>query len=326
MLFRLYPTYEVFITALLALLLTALMTPLWVRFQKSRNVGQVVRTDGPAEHIQKQGTPTMGGLLIVLSVILIYFLMVGSDNYTPRGVLALGIILATGVIGFIDDISKVINARSLGLRARYKVIWLLGVALVIGYFLITQIGLSTEISIPFTHLSVDLGWLYMPFLFLLITAATNSVNLTDGLDGLAAGTATIVILAFAAIAFRQGYLDLAILSAAVAGSCVGFLWFNAYPANIFMGDIGGAIAAMAILTKTELFLIIIGGIYVIETLSVIIQVLSFRYFKKRVLRMAPIHHHFEMLGWSETSIMVRFWIISGIFAGAGFALYFMSAK
>ncbi|HDZ86618.1 hypothetical protein LCGC14_0525980 [marine sediment metagenome] len=329
MLFSLYPTYQVFITALFALVLTAVLTPIWVSFQRSKNVGQVVRTDGPSEHLQKEGTPTMGGLLIILSVIVLYFLMVGSQNFTSRGALALGIILATGVIGFIDDISKVRNARSLGLKARYKLVWLLVVSLFIGYFLINNVSLATTIAIPLTKVSIDLGWLYLPFLFLVIAGTTNAVNLTDGLDGLAAGTATIVLMAFAAIAFKQGHLDLAILAGALAGSCVGFLWFNSHPANIFMGDtgsfaLGGAIAAMAILTKTELFLVVIGGIYVVESVSVILQVVSFKYFNKRIFKMAPIHHHFEMLGWSETTIMVRFWIISGIFAGAGFALYFTS--
>jgi len=326
-----FPTYEVFITALLALLLTGLLTPVWVRFQRSKNVGQIVRTDGPAEHLQKQGTPTMGGLLIVLSVILIYFLMMGAGRYTYRGILALGMVLATGFIGFIDDITKVMNARSLGLKGKYKLLWLLVVTLFFGYFIVSDVSLFTTISIPFSNSSIDLGWLYLPFLFLIIAGATNSVNLTDGLDGLAAGTATIVMMAFAGIAFRQGRLDLAVFAAAVAGSCIGFLWYNAYPANIFMGDtgsfaLGGAIAAMAILTKTELFLVIIGGIYVIESVSVILQVLVFRYFKKRLFKMAPIHHHFEILGWSETTIMVRFWIISGLLSGAGFALYFMSVR
>jgi phospho-N-acetylmuramoyl-pentapeptide-transferase len=255
--------------------------------------------------------------------------MIGTNNYTSRGVLALGMVLATGFIGFVDDISKVMNTRSLGLRARYKLVWLLGITLLFGYFFISNVSISSTIAIPFSQTSVDLGWLYLPFLFVIIAGATNSVNLTDGLDGLASGTAAIVMMAFAGIAFRQGRLDLAIFAAAVAGGCVGFLWFNSNPASIFMGDtgsfaLGGAIAAMAILTKTELFLAIIGGIYVIEAVSVILQVFIFRYFKKRIFKMAPIHHHFEILGWSETTIMVRFWIVSGLLSGLGFALYFMS--
>ncbi len=322
----LYPTYQVLATAFFAILLTGLLTPIWIRFQRSKNVGQVIRTDGPTEHLQKEGTPTMGGLLIIFAVIVIYFLMVGREGYTSKSILALGMVLATGVIGFIDDIRKVGNERSLGLSARYKLTWLLGVALFFGYFFITS-DISTAVKIPLTQIELELNWLYLPFIFLIIAGTTNSVNLTDGLDGLAAGTATIVMMAFAGIAFRQGNLGLAIFAAAVAGSCIGFLWFNSYPANIFMGDtgsfaLGGAIAAMAILTKTELFLLIIGGIYVLESLSVMLQVFFFRYFNKRIFKMAPIHHHFEMSGWSETTIMVRFWIISGLLSGAGFALYF----
>jgi phospho-N-acetylmuramoyl-pentapeptide-transferase len=169
----------------------------------------------------------------------------------------------------------------------------------------------------------------LAFLALLISATTNTVNLTDGLDGLAAGTVTIVMLAYAGISFQQDHLDLAIFAAAVGGACIGFLWYNSYPADIFMGDtgaigLGGAVAAMAVATKTELLLILIGGIYVIEGLSVIIQILVFRFTGKRVFKMAPIHHHFEMLGWSETKVMIRFWIVTGVLAGAGFALYFLS--
>jgi phospho-N-acetylmuramoyl-pentapeptide-transferase len=176
--------------------------------------------------------------------------------------------------------------------------------------------------------SITIPILYIAMVLLVIAATTNTVNITDGLDGLAAGTVMITMLAYAGIAFRQNRLDLAIICAAIGGACIGFLWFNSFPASIFMGDtgslgLGGAIAIMAILTRTELLLVLIGGIYVIEGLSVIGQVLSYRYFKKRILKMAPIHHHFEMIGWSETQVVMRFWIISGIFAGVGFGAYFM---
>ncbi|MBI4744369.1 MAG: phospho-N-acetylmuramoyl-pentapeptide-transferase, partial [Actinobacteria bacterium] len=175
---------------------------------------------------------------------------------------------------------------------------------------------------------INLGLFYYVLLFFIITGTSNGVNLTDGLDGLAAGTVTIVMLVYSGIAFKQGNLDLAIFCAAIGGACVGFIWYNSFPAEIFMGDtgslgLGGAIAAMSILTKTEILLVLIGGIYVIETLSVIAQVVSFRYFGKRVLKMAPIHHHFELLGWSETKVMVRFWIVSGVLAAGGFAFFFM---
>jgi phospho-N-acetylmuramoyl-pentapeptide-transferase len=186
------------------------------------------------------------------------------------------------------------------------------------------------VTIPLVKASIPLGLLYYPFLYLIIMSTTNTVNLTDGLDGLAGGTVAIVMVAYAGIAFRQNHLDLALVCAAIGGACIGFLWYNVFPAEIFMGDtgslaLGGAIGAMAVLTKTELLLPLIGGIYVIEALSVIIQIFFFQYFnQQRVFKMAPIHHHFEMLGWSETKVMVRFWIITGVFAGLGFALYFLT--
>ncbi len=178
--------------------------------------------------------------------------------------------------------------------------------------------------------AVVVPWLYLALVFVMITSTSNTVNLTDGLDGLAAGTVMIVMLAYAGIGFRQDRLEIALLAAAVSGACVGFLWYNSYPADIFMGDtgalgLGAAIAALAIITKTELMLILIGGIYVIEGLSVILQVASYKLTRKRIFRMAPIHHHFEMLGWSETKVMVRFWIVTGVMAGGGFALYFVGS-
>jgi phospho-N-acetylmuramoyl-pentapeptide-transferase len=326
---RLYPTYLIFLTAALSLLVTAVLTPLWIRFQQNRAVGQIVRADGPQEHLFKQGTPTMGGVLIIFSVALVYFLMGQVRGYSWQGIMALGLFIAAGLLGFIDDISMVINSRSLGLKARYKIIGTAAIAGVIYYFILKH-GFSTSIKYSITGAAIDLKWVYAILLFIIIAGSTNSVNLTDGLDGLAAGTVTIAMLAFAGIAFKQGRLDLALFAAAVGGSCIGFLWYNAYPADIFMGDtgsfaLGGAIAAMAIFSKTELLLVLIGGIYVIESMSVILQVFSYRYFKKRLFKMAPIHHHFEMIGWSETKVMIRFWIISGILAGAGFAFYFVIA-
>lgn len=323
---KFYPTYQIFLTAFLSLVITAVLTPLWIKFQKVKAVGQIVRADGPQEHLFKQGTPTMGGLIVILSVALVYFI-IGKNTW--QGVMALGLFISAGLLGFIDDISMVINARSLGLKARYK---MLGAAVIAGitYLLIINHGFSTAVKYSVFGNAVDLKWFYAILLFILIAGTTNSVNLTDGLDGLAAGTVTIAMLAFAGITFKQGRLDLALFAAAVAGSCIGFLWYNAYPADIFMGDtgsfaLGGAVAAMAIFSKTELLLALIGGIYVIETTSVILQVLSYRYFKKRILKMAPIHHHFEMIGWSETKIMIRFWIVSGLLSGLGFAIYFVAA-
>lgn len=343
-----YPTYQVFLAVVLALVAAASLLPLWIRLLKVRNIGQQVRADGPQGHLVKQGTPTMGGVLIVFVVIVttIVMGMVGGvvfEELRPA-LLVLGATFACGALGFIDDFAKVAHERSLGLRPRAKLLWQAIISVVFGVLAVNWAGIATWIQIPLTRARIDLGalstivtlgqlgdvtipWLYLAFVAFMMIAMSNAVNLTDGLDGLAAGTVTIVALAFAGIAYRQNSLESAIVGATIAGACIGFLWFNSHPADIFMGDtgslgLGAAIAALAVVTKTELFLVIIGGIYVIETLSVILQVASYKLTGKRIFRMAPIHHHFEMLGWSETKVMVRFWIVTGIFAGLGFALYF----
>jgi phospho-N-acetylmuramoyl-pentapeptide-transferase len=289
----------------------------------------------------KQGTPTMGGVLILL-VVAATFLLLGRGS--RLSLLALGTMIACGTLGFIDDWSKVSHERSLGLRPRAKLFWQAVVSVVFGLAVVNWASLSTWVQIPMTTYRLDLGelqtsvavggvhivipWLYLALVYIMVTGMSNAVNLTDGLDGLAAGTVTIVTLAWAAIAFRQNDLPTALLGGSVAGACIGFLWYNSYPADIFMGDtgslgLGAVIAALAVITKTELFLLVIGGIYVAETLSVILQVASFKLTGKRIFRMAPLHHHFEMKGWSETKVMVRFWIITGILAGLGFAMYFV---
>ena len=339
--FAQYPTYQVFLSVVIAMVAAALLFPLWIRLLRVRNIGQQVRADGPQGHLVKQGTPTMGGVLILL-VVTATFLLMGTPSRVSM--LALFSMLACGVLGFIDDWSKVSHERSLGLRPRSKLFWQGVVSVVFGVLVVNWAQLPTWVQIPLTTTKVDLGeistvfpiagmqvvvpWLYLAFVFVMVTGMSNAVNLTDGLDGLAAGTVTIVALAYAAIAFRQNSLETALLAAAVAGACIGFLWYNSYPADIFMGDtgslgLGAAIAALAVITKTELLLLVIGGIYVAETLSVILQVASFKLTGKRIFRMAPLHHHFEMKGWSETKIMVRFWIVTGILAGLGFAMYFV---
>ena len=278
-----------------------------------------------------------------MTTLVVTFLFIGTAD--RLAILALVTTVSCGLLGLLDDTSKVLRDRSLGLAARQKMLMLALISIVVGMLAVNYSHLSTRVDIPLTGISLDLGlyttsvdlfgasvlipWLYLGFLGLLISATTNTVNLTDGLDGLAAGTVTIVMLAYAGIAFQQDQLDLAIFAAAVGGACIGFLWYNSYPADIFMGDtgaigLGGAVAALAVTTKTEILLVLIGGIYVIEGLSVIIQVLVFKFTGNRVFKMAPIHHHFEMLGWSETKVMIRFWIVTGVLAGAGFALYFLS--
>lgn len=339
-----YPTYQVFMAVVVALVAAAALFPLWIRLLRVRNIGQQVRADGPQGHLVKQGTPTMGGVLILLVVAATFFLMAFP---TRESILALGVTIACGALGFIDDWAKVAHERSLGLRPRAKLAWQATIAIVFCLLAVNWAGTPTWLQIPLTNTKLQLGavsstfslpggmalivpWLYLAFVSFMVIAMSNAVNLTDGLDGLAAGTVTIVTLAFAGIAFRQNDLETALLGAAIAGACIGFLWYNSYPADIFMGDtgslgLGGAIAALAVMTKSELLLVIIGGIYVIESLSVIMQVVSFKTTGKRVFRMAPIHHHFEMIGWSETKVMVRFWIITGIMAGLGFALYFFQS-
>jgi phospho-N-acetylmuramoyl-pentapeptide-transferase len=338
-----YPTYQIFLTAVMALLLTAVLTPIWIKLLRKEGIGQVVRIDGPQKHLGKSGTPTMGGVIIIFTVAAIYMLMAPSSN---RGLIALLTFVACGAVGFIDDYRKVVKARSLGIKARSKIFLQLLIAIAAGIATVNLAHVKTAIQIPLTDYVLPLGHpaidfmvgqtsitipiLYIGMVLLVIAATTNTVNVTDGLDGLAAGTVMITMLAYAGIAFRQNRLDLAIICAAIGGACIGFLWFNSFPASIFMGDtgslgLGGAIAIMAILTRTELLLVLIGGIYVIEGLSVIGQIVSFRYFKKRILKMAPIHHHFEMIGWSETQIVMRFWIVSGILAGIGFGAYFLMA-
>ena len=339
--FAQYPTYQVFLSVVVAMVAAALLFPLWIRLLRVRNIGQQVRADGPQGHLVKQGTPTMGGVLILL-VVTATFLAMGTP--TRLSLLALGTMLACGILGFVDDWSKVSHERSLGLRPRAKLFWQAAVAVTFGLLVVNWAHLPTWVQIPLTGTKLNLGtlsstfslsgvaivipWLYLAFVAIMVMGMSNAVNLTDGLDGLAAGTVVIVALAYGAIAFRQDTLETALLAAAVAGACIGFLWYNSYPADIFMGDtgslgLGAVVAALAVITKTELLLLVIGGIYVAETLSVILQVASFKLTGKRIFRMAPLHHHFEMLGWSETKVMVRFWIVTGILAGLGFAVYFV---
>ncbi|HEX9092869.1 MAG TPA: phospho-N-acetylmuramoyl-pentapeptide-transferase [Coriobacteriia bacterium] len=336
-----YPTYQVFLLVVVALVAAGVLFPLWIRLVRFRNIGQQVRADGPQGHLVKQGTPTMGGVLILLVVTAVFLLLGKVDR---QSLLVLGAMLACGLLGFIDDYAKVVKERSLGLTPRAKVLWQAAIGVAFCLLAVNWGGLSAHVTIPLARGYLDLGalvsqvrvgsatvtvpWLYLGLVAFMVVSASNTVNLTDGLDGLAAGTVTIVMFAYAAIAFRQNHLEVSLLAASIAGACIGFLWYNSYPADIFMGDtgslgLGAAVAALAVTTKTELLLPLIGGIYVVEGLSVILQIVSYKTTRKRIFRMAPIHHHFEMKGWSETKVMVRFWIVTGIFAGAGFALFFV---
>jgi phospho-N-acetylmuramoyl-pentapeptide-transferase len=322
---------RVLIAAILAMVLSIGLGPKFIEFLRRKEYGQQIREEGPQHHVAKQGTPTMGGLLTML-VATAAFLAV--SKYKATGLTVLFAALGCGLIGFLDDFIKLTHRRSLGLSGRWKMLLLalvtLGVALAARHQ-----QLPTSVYVPGIG-DIELSWAFYVLLFLVIAGAANGVNLTDGLDGLAAGTGMIAMFTYTAIAvvayIRTGTpghrfdsrLDLAIVGAAVIGALIGFLWFNAFPAEVFMGDtgsmmIGGALAGM---TKTIFLLLLVGGIFAIEALSVIIQVIVFRYRGRRVFLMTPVHHHFEMKAWSETKIMVRFWIITGILCAAGFALYY----
>lgn len=326
----------------MALVLTAavvmLFTPLWIRLLRRDHIGQQVRADGPQSHLVKQGTPTMGGVIMLIGVILVSLLI---GNGTPEMWILLGATVLTGALGLIDDASKVIKERSLGLRPNAKLVGQFLIAAVFCLLAVNVLHVPPTIDFPFIA-TVDLGvwtttvplfggfdipWLYLLFVLVLIGGMSNAVNLTDGLDGLAAGTIMVVMVVMAAIAYRSDLLDAAMFAGSIAGACIGFLWFNAYPADIFMGDtgslaLGTALGCLAVVTKTEVTSLIIGGLFVAEAVSVMLQVFYYKRTHKRLFLMAPLHHHFEKKGWSEVKVVIRFWIISGTLAAIGFFLYF----
>jgi phospho-N-acetylmuramoyl-pentapeptide-transferase len=308
-----------------SLFICMFLGPKFIEFLREREFGQQIREEGPAGHAAKAGTPTMGGLLIMVSVV-VPFLILGQFNTETLAVI--GTMLASAALGFADDWMKITHKRSLGISGRMKLFIQLLIAIALWY-VATHTGphLTDTVRFRISDASVNIGYAYPVLIFLVLAGATNGVNLTDGLDGLAAGCAAIVLLAYTAMTFiTTGQDDLALVCCCLVGACVGFLWFNSFPAGIFMGDtgslgLGGAIAALAVMTKTEVLLLITGGIFVIEALSVLIQVIAFQRFRKRVFLMAPVHHHFELLAWSETKIILRFWIIAAISAAIGFTLY-----
>jgi phospho-N-acetylmuramoyl-pentapeptide-transferase len=318
---------RVLIAAISAATLLMFLGPKFIAWLRANEVGQFVRPAGliPEGHAEKQGTPTMGGLLILLATTVPFVIL---SSRSTEAMLVLFATLACGAIGFVDDFMKIVRKRSLGLSGWIRMGGLLVVAAVLVSVAVNVVGLPTTLVVPVVDESFEIGAIaFFVVVFLVVSGFANAVNLTDGLDGLAAGCAAIVLLSYTAIAFVSGQRDLAIFGATVAGACVGFLWFNSFPAAVFMGDtgsyaLGGAIAAMAVMTKTEILLIVIGAIFVAEALSVIIQVIVFKRFKARVFLMTPVHHHFEMAAWSETKIIVRFWLVAAIFAAVGFTLYF----
>jgi phospho-N-acetylmuramoyl-pentapeptide-transferase len=315
---------EVLIGGTAALLICMFLSPRFIETLQLREFGQHIREEGPQGHHVKAGTPTMGGIIIVTAFAVPFLIM---SDYDWRAVGVFTTAIACGLIGFADDYTKIVKRRSLGLRARTKLILTIVISVWLWWVATKKAGLPDSLRLHIIDAQINVAWMYPAVVYLVVAGTTSAVNLTDGLDGLAAGCVAIVGLAYIAICFiTPGQRDLALVSACLVGACVGFLWFNAFPATVFMGDtgslaLGGALAGLAVMTRTEVLLILLGGIFVIEALSVLIQVFSFQTFRKRVFLMAPVHHHFELAGWSETKIILRFWIVAAIGAAIGFTIY-----
>ena len=326
---------RVLAAGVIAMVLSLIIGPRFIAFLRRNEFGQHIREEGPETHRVKQGTPTMGGLLMLVVATIAFLSM---SKYKVPALTVLFVTLGCGAVGFLDDFIKLTHRRSLGLRGRWKMLLLALITVGVAFAARHQ-QLPTDVFIPVVHWNVELSYGWYVLIFLVIAGTANGVNLTDGVDGLAAGCAIISLLTYTAISVvvyirsnTPGHrplsrLDLAIVGAALIGAAVGFLWYNAWPAEVIMGDtgsfaLGGALAAMAIFTKTIVLLLFIGGIFLLVSLSVIVQVVSFRYWGRRVFLMAPIQHHFEMKAWSETKIMVRFWIVAAILCAIGFALFY----
>lgn len=342
---------DILIAGSLSLVVSLLGTPAAIRILSGHGYGQLIRDDGPSAHHTKRGTPTMGGAVIILATWCGYIVasLVNPSGFTASGMLVMMLMTGLGVVGFLDDFIKIRNQRSLGLTKSTKLLGQLIVSLAFAV-LALQFRNSHGLTPASTHISfvrdsaIGLGTLgFILWAYLMIAATSNGVNLSDGLDGLATGSCVMVFGAFVVINTWQfsnrcevvahncylarDPLDLAIVAASVTGACFGFLWWNASPAKIFMGDtgslaLGGALAGLAICSRTELLLLVLGGLFAVITLSVIIQVISFRGFGRRVFRMTPLHHHFEMLGWAEVTIVIRFWIIAGLAVAVGLGLFY----
>ncbi len=328
-----YITFRTFMATFTAMVIYFLFGKRIISYLTKKQFWQTVRDDGPVSHMDKRGTPTMGGILIWISVFV--SMLLWARFLEPVAILAMIVVAGFAMIGFIDDYRKVILRDPKGLRARWKFPLQLAVAAIAMLILFDVIGMPSELSVPFFKgFRPDLGWWYVPFAVLVVVGASNAVNLTDGLDGLVSVPSIVAFLAYAILAYVSSHAaiadylavqsvpgsgEMAVMCGAVVGACIGFLWYNAHPASIFMGDVGslplGALLGyVAVVTKHEILLLLIGGIFVLETISVITQVVSFKLTGKRVFKMAPIHHHFELKGWSESKVIVRFWIISIILA------------
>lgn len=355
---------QIIVAGIVAFLVAIFTTPLLIRYFSGSGKGQEIREDGPQSHLRKRGTPTMGGLAIIAGIVVAYVsvntwgMATGRGGFTVSGLLVLGLTLGLGLLGFLDDFIKLFKERNLGLNKKAKLIGQAALALAFG-ILVLQFPDDRDITPASTHLSflrdidtfdIAIGGgvigiiIFLAFMYILIAAWSNAVNLTDGLDGLAAGATAMVMGTYAMMTFWQfrnsceqevtagcyqvrDPLDLAILSAAGLGACLGFLWWNAAPAKIFMGDtgslaLGGLVAGLSVTSRTELLMIVIGALFVIEAASVVIQIIVFRTTGKRFFRMAPIHHHFENGGWAETAVVIRFWLLAAMAAMAGAAIFY----
>ncbi len=328
-----YITFRSLVAALLALAISFLLGPWLIRRLRKNQIGQTIRPDGPQRHFAKAGTPTMGGTLILFSLLSATLLLSDLTNFYVW--LLVAVTAAFGVIGFVDDYQKIRRGNGRGLTGTQKLSAQFLIAAVVASLLYLRPEFSTELYVPFfKNIHPELGWLYIPFGMLVIVGASNAVNLTDGLDGLAIGPVMTTAFTYGIFAYLAGspklaeYLqiphvagaaELAVFCAALICAGLGFLWFNAYPAKMFMGDVGSlplgaALATVALVTKQEIVLVVAGAVFVAEALSVIFQVASYKMRRKRIFRMAPIHHHFELLGWPEPQIIVRFWIVSVVAA------------
>ncbi|WP_430786111.1 phospho-N-acetylmuramoyl-pentapeptide-transferase [Virgibacillus flavescens] len=313
------------ITIAIAFLITVLLSPIFIPFLRRLKFGQSIREEGPKSHVKKTGTPTMGGIMIVFSIVITSLIM--GSKYSFQSIsyelwLLIFVLVGYGFLGFLDDFIKVALKRNLGLTSKQKMLGQVVIAIIF-YVILRLNNFDTYIQVPGTDFQWDIGFGYAFLIIFMLVGTSNAVNLTDGLDGLLAGTAAIAFGAFGILAwsgFPQS--EVAIFALATVGALLGFLIFNAHPAKVFMGDtgslaLGGALAAIAILTKLEIILIIIGGVFVVETLSVIIQVISFKTTGKRVFKMSPLHHHYELMGWSEWRVVTTFWMVGLLFAALG---------
>jgi len=337
---------SILIAAAVGLFTTLLGTPVAIRLFRQWGIGQHIREDGPRGHLEKMGTPTMGGVVILFGMTLAYLAGRIRTPFTTAGLSAMGVALGLGLVGALDDLLKIRYQRSLGLNKTTKFVGQAVVGVVFAIVVVRLSHVSTDITF-IRDTGISLGIFFYLWVFVMIAAASNGVNLTDGLDGLASGSALLVLAAYVLISFWEARhscfitprpdacyhirfipaLDVAIVAAGAMGAVAGFLWWNAAPAKIFMGDtgalaLGGLMAALAVLTETQLLLLVLGGLYALVTTSVIIQVAAFRLFRKRVFRMAPIHHHFELAGWPEFTVIVRFWILAGLAVAFGLGLFY----